>query len=349
VTVECADCSSYMCRTGTAEATPDNCPMHGEYPPFAELYATDESKRFAYEAALVESAGYCRWTRLREIAEFAKRMGYTKLGIAHCPETAREAGRVGSLLANGGLETMLPPLSDRCSPIEQARWLENHGSQFNVIAGMCVGHDSLLVRHSRVPVTSLIVRDLRLRHNPAAALYTSRSYLKNALYDSGRRTQARPFQGWSTEALTDAAERVKAKAGSGWCRIEEVMEYARQLGATRLGITFCVGFRHEARTLAEILRANQFQVSSACCKTGSVPKEALGISEEQKVRPDHAEMICNSLAQAELLNRDGVELVLLLGQCVGHDSHTMQHLEAPVVCVVAKDRVLGHNTVAALY
>jgi len=323
--------------------------MHGEYPPFDELYTTDESKRFAYEAALVESAGYCRWTRLKEVGEFAKRMGYTKLGIAHCPETTLEAGHVSSLLAKGGIEALLPPLSDHCCPIEQARWLENHGSEFNVIAGMCAGHDSLFVRHSRVPVTSLIVRDLRLRHNPAVALYTSRSYLRNALYDSARRTPARSIQGWSPEVLTDAAERVKAKAGSAWCRIEEVMEYARQLGATHLGITFCVGFRHEAKTLAEILRANQFQVSSACCKTGAVPKETLGITEEQKVRPDQAEMICNSLAQAELLNRDGVQLALLLGQCVGHDSHTMQRLEAPVVCVVAKDRVLGHNTVAALY
>jgi len=187
MTVECADCSSYMCRTGTVEAAPDNCPMREEYPPFDELYTTDHRKRFAYEAALVESAGYCRWTRLQEVGEFAKRMGYTKLGIIHCPDTAREAGRVSSLLADYGIETLLPPLSDHCSPIEQARWLEDNGSEFNVVAGMCVGHDSLFVRHSRVPVTSLIVRDLRLRHNPAVALYTSRSYLRNALYDPGRR------------------------------------------------------------------------------------------------------------------------------------------------------------------
>jgi uncharacterized metal-binding protein len=59
-------------------------------------------------------------------------------------------------------------------------------------------------------------------------------------------------------------------------------------------------------------------------------------------------MMCNSLAQAELLNLEGVQLALLLGQCVGHDSATMQHLEAPAICVVAKDRVLGHNTAAAL-
>jgi len=55
------------------------------------------------------------------------------------------------------------------------------------------------------------------------------------------------------------------------------------------------------------------------------------------------------ITQYELLDREGVELVLLLGQCVGHDSATMARLHAPVVCVVAKDRVLAHNTVAALY
>jgi len=60
-------------------------------------------------------------------------------------------------------------------------------------------------------------------------------------------------------------------------------------------------------------------------------------------------MICNPVAQAELLNRQGVQLVLLLGQCVGHDSATMAHVEAPAVCIAAKDRVLAHNTVASLY
>jgi uncharacterized metal-binding protein len=80
-----------------------------------------------------------------------------------------------------------------------------------------------------------------------------------------------------------------------------------------------------------------------------VPKEKLGIRDAEKVQPGQPEMICNALAQAELLEREGVELVLLMGQCVGHDSATMAHLHVPAVCVVAKDRVLAHNTAAALY
>jgi uncharacterized metal-binding protein len=59
-------------------------------------------------------------------------------------------------------------------------------------------------------------------------------------------------------------------------------------------------------------------------------------------------MACNPVAQAELLNRDQVELAMVLGQCVGHDAATLGHLAVPAFCLVAKDRVLAHNTTAAL-
>jgi uncharacterized metal-binding protein len=188
-----------------------------------------------------------------------------------------------------------------------------------------------------------------LRHNPAAALYTSRGYLRSALYDSSQRSRRRKSGNRTTDALLVAAEQVQARANRDWCRLEEIMEFANVFGAQHLGVVFCVGFREEAGSLSAILRVNGFRVSSTCCKTGAVPKEVLGLTEQQKVRPNRAEMICNSLAQAELLNREGVELALLLGQCVGHDSATMRNLEAPVLCVAAKDRVTAHNTVAALY
>jgi uncharacterized metal-binding protein len=42
--------------------------------------------------------------------------------------------------------------------------------------GLCVGHDSLFSRHSEAPVTTLVVKDRVLGHNPVAALYTTQSY-----------------------------------------------------------------------------------------------------------------------------------------------------------------------------
>ena len=132
-------------------------------------------------------------------------------------------------------------------------------------------------------------------------------------------------------------------------RLAEAMNFGHAMGAGHFGVSFCVGFREEAKTLCKILETNGFRVSSACCKTGAVPKEEAGIRDDQKVTPGKPEMVCNPIAQAELLNRDGVEFVLVLGQCVGHDAATLSHIQAPAACLVAKDRVLAHNTVAALH
>ncbi len=349
MSVECAKCESFACSAGRIDVTPPNCPMRGDFPDFRDLYSTDERRRMAYQAALVEAEGYCRWTRAREIAEFAHRMGYTRLGIAHCSDMGREAALAAHYLGARSLDAVLPPENTSCDPLGQASFFAEHGTQFNIIAGMCVGHDSIFIRTSQAPVTSLVVRDTRLHHNPVAALYTSGSYYRRALYSGHKGHQRVPFQGWDTDTLDRVAREVLQEAWGRRCRVEETMGFARRLGASHLGISFCAGFRNEALLLTRVLEANGFRVSSSCCKTGSVRKEEFGILDFQKVDPGRPEMVCNPLAQAELLNREGVQLALLLGQCVGHDSATMGHLEAPAVCVVAKDRVLAHNTVAALF
>jgi tRNA-Thr(GGU) m(6)t(6)A37 methyltransferase TsaA len=186
-----------------------------------------------------------------------------------------------------------------------------------------------------------------LRHNPAAALYTSRSYLKDELFGHWHPDDRTQFKGASMETLLQVAQDTYSEGGPPVSRVAEAMSVAHALGAQHIGISFCVGFREEAKILAGILETNGFQVSSVCCKTGSVPKERAGIRDDQKVRPGKVEMICNPVAQAELLNRDQVHFALILGQCVGHDAATLSHLDVPAACIVTKDRVLAHNTTAA--
>ncbi|RLC66364.1 MAG: metal-binding protein [Chloroflexi bacterium] len=152
-----------------------------------------------------------------------------------------------------------------------------------------------------------------------------------------------------TQLLARAAARTEA---AGYCkepRVEEVMGFARRLGVHRLGIASCVGLIREARLLQEILEANGFEVFSVCCKVGSIPKEEIGLSEEEKIRPGQFEALCNPIAQALLLNEAGTGLNIVVGLCVGHDSLFFRHSAAPVTVLVAKDRVTGHNPAAALY
>jgi uncharacterized metal-binding protein len=363
MTVHCADCPSFVCRGGIRDAGPDFCPMRGHFPDFQELYRDEATRELAVRAALVEGEGYGRWTRLREIAEFCHRIGFRRLGIAHCSDMVREATQVASYFQGSGLAPVLPPCPPGCEPLEQARFFGHREIDLIVVAGMSVIHEALLVQASQIPVVVLIARDLRLRHNPAAALYTSRSYLKDELYGHWNPKQRPPFQGSDAETLEGVAREIQvldegrrrggdresqAPDEGRRSRLAEAMDLAHALGASHLGISFCVGFREEARILTSILQTNGFKVSSACCKTGAVPKEEVGLEDSQKVRPGRPEMICNPVAQAELLNREGVHFALVLGQCVGHDAATFQHLEAPAACLVAKDRALAHNTVAAL-
>jgi uncharacterized metal-binding protein len=349
--IDCAHCDRYACRVGRLDAIPETCPMRGEFPAFDVLYASERSRLLAYHAARVEAEGYGRWVRVREVVELSRRMGYSRLGIGHCVDTRREAELVARSLEGEGLRVVLSPETEACDPVGQAERFRGELVDLAVVVGMCVGHDALFLRHAAFPVTSLLVRDLRLRHNPVAALYARTGYLKEALYN-GPPVPDRAFEGWTDTLLWRVAEETRL-AGSVRdpppCRVEEVMEFARRAGVRHVGVVYCVGFREEARHLAAILGTNGFQLSSACCKTGSVPKELLGIRDAHKVRPGGPEMICNPLAQAELLERARVELILLMGQCVGHDSLTVSRLRTPAVFVVAKDRVLAHNTAAALY
>jgi len=138
----------------------------------------------------------------------------------------------------------------------------------------------------------------------------------------------------------------------GYCkktRLEEIMDFANKCGFKNLGVAFCIGLSNEMKVLHKVLTANGFTVNSIICKNGGVPKEEIGITEEQKVRPFTYEAMCNPIGQALFLNKAKTELNIIVGLCVGHDSLFIKYSEAPVTVFAVKDRVLGHNPIACLY
>ncbi len=133
-------------------------------------------------------------------------------------------------------------------------------------------------------------------------------------------------------------------------RVEEVVQFAKKMGYRKLGIAFCEGLRKEAELVTNILENRGFEVVSVCCKVGGIPKETIGIAEEQKIAgPGKWETMCNPIAQAQILNEEGTEFNIAIGLCVGHDSLFFRYTKAPTTVLIAKDRVFGHNPAAALY
>ena len=149
--------------------------------------------------------------------------------------------------------------------------------------------------------------------------------------------------------VSQESARVEAIGYCQWTRVQETMEFATRMGFQKLGIAYCIGLRGEARTLAEIYRENGFEVVSVCCKSGSIPKEDIGLRDDEKIRPGTYESVCNPIGQAMVMNAEKTDLNMIFGLCVGHDSLFIRHSKALVTCLVAKDRVLAHNPVGAIY
>ena len=127
------------------------------------------------------------------------------------------------------------------------------------------------------------------------------------------------------------------------------IEFAGKMKYRKIGLVFCIGLRKEAKVVESLLAANGFTVVSGLCKMGRVPKETIGVRDDQKIRIGCFESMCNPIAQAFLFNEEKTEFNVVMGLCVGHDSLFLKYAEAPCTVFAVKDRLLGHNPLAAIY
>ena len=152
-------------------------------------------------------------------------------------------------------------------------------------------------------------------------------------------------EGRNHDIMVASAE-VEFEGYCQWTRVQEIMEFAKKIGAKKIGIANCIGLINEARIFAKILRANGFEAYAIICKVAGKAKSSIGI-------PDRCEAIgaamCNPILQARLLNEAKTDLNVVIGLCVGHDSLFYKYSDAYVTTLVTKDRVTGNNPAAALY
>lgn len=199
--MSCVDCGTQNCKFKT-RTYPDFCLMtnlsEDDSAWALERYGQDRNREIMIASAEVEFEGYCQWTRVQEIMEFARKIGAKKIGIANCIGLVREARIFAKILRANGFEpyAVICKVEGRsktsvgipqkcegigpamCNPILQARLLNQAATDLNVVIGLCVGHDSLFYRYSDAYVTTLVTKDRVTGNNPAAALYTAESYYK---------------------------------------------------------------------------------------------------------------------------------------------------------------------------
>ena len=197
----CIDCGTQNCKYKVC-AYPEFClttNLSEEDEKWAlERYAEERNHDVMVASAEVEYEGYCQWTRVQEIMEFARKIKAHKIGIANCIGLISEARIFARILRANGFEPYavickvegrakssvgIPKECERigsamCNPILQARLLNRAHTDLNVVVGLCVGHDSLFYKYSDAYVTTLVTKDRVTGNNPVAALYTAQSYYK---------------------------------------------------------------------------------------------------------------------------------------------------------------------------
>jgi len=216
---ECAKCGvkNKICRSPEGRG-PDFCPTLHRKEPIAkanEEYTKPDILKFAREASIQEAECYINRgvkpyvshptkPRVQEICEFAQKMGYKKLGVVFCTGLHGEALSLTQILEAQGFEVIsvvckagrapkeqigikdeekvcIGEFESMCSPIAQAMILNEEKTEFNILVGLCVGHDSLFLKYSEAYCTVLVAKDRVLSHNPCAALYTTGSYYARML------------------------------------------------------------------------------------------------------------------------------------------------------------------------
>ena len=156
-----------------------------------DLY-DDEERRIMQAAAYVEGTFYMKHTRLQETADFAKRMGYRRLGLGFCIGIRDEAALIAKYFTKEGFDVVSvcckncainkddlgltrvrpeKPFETMCNPKGQAKFLNDQHVELVISAGLCVGHDALFARACEAPVTTFAVKDRVLGNNPMAAIY----------------------------------------------------------------------------------------------------------------------------------------------------------------------------------
>lgn len=131
-------------------------------------------------------------------------------------------------------------------------------------------------------------------------------------------------------------------------RIMEIVDLCKKMNYRRIGLIFCIGLAKEAATVAKIFEAQGLEVVSAICKAGGKSKAELDLERDALLCPDNPETMCNPILQGMLMNEAKVDFNVLLGLCVGHDSLALKNLDAPATVLAVKDRMLGHNPLAAI-
>jgi len=132
------------------------------------------------------------------------------------------------------------------------------------------------------------------------------------------------------------------------CRLAELVYYGLEMNYRKVGIAFCVDMWEPTEILTDVLK-RFFEVTTVCCKVGGISESDMVPGTSAWTDEDKAQVSCNPVGQASVLNRTGTDMNIIVGLCVGADCLFTMESRAPVTTLFVKDKSLANNPIGALY
>lgn len=153
----------------------------------------------------------------------------------------------------------------------------------------------------------------------------------------------------TTRLMLESSLDVMSEKERTLCRLTELIYFCLEMKYQRLGIAFCIEMFEQTEILTKLLR-RFFEVYPICCKIGGKPTFDPHSGQIQSHgSSDFSKIACNPLAQANMLNKIGTDINIIVGLCMGADCVFTKASKAPVSTLFVKDKSLAHNPIGALY
>lgn len=142
--------------------------------------------------------------------------------------------------------------------------------------------------------------------------------------------------------VQSAAELVDDGRAGTLSRLEELVDFIRTQKYQKVGLAYCYGMENDAARMKGYFRERGIVLRTVSCTVGGMAQQAAN------ERSSDPHVSCNPLGQAEQLNAEKTDLVILMGICLGHDILLQRSLQCDFTTFVVKDRVHQHRPLDAL-
>jgi uncharacterized metal-binding protein len=125
-------------------------------------------------------------------------------------------------------------------------------------------------------------------------------------------------------------------------RIEELIEFAREMEYRKVGLAYCYGMESLAKDVRNLFMRAGIPAVGISCTVGAFSQSSINEAS------DLPGVSCNPVNQAAQLTAEGVDLAVVIGLCLGHDIIFNREFRKDVTTLVVKDRTNDHSPVAGI-